>query len=135
MSYKVPGGIVAATYVYRDGDIVVEDYNQDPRIGPALAEFQRQTIAAFTPEGRFTADKAFVQVVTRLLAGEALENTKPSIGPDNPCENCGGTTPMSETDGRCERCAGQFFKSNTTRKPRGLRPQNAEEIRDSFGSL
>ena len=36
----------------------------------ALAEFERLSMAAFTPSGRFTANRAFTQTVQGILAGK-----------------------------------------------------------------
>lgn len=92
MPYKVPGGTVVAVFSITNGRFEVADCNQDPRIAPALAEFQRRSMGAFTPEGRCAADSAFVAVVERLLAGETFEEPpEPALPPVD------GTVPMSET--------------------------------------
>lgn len=100
MPYKKADGTVVTTYYLEDGQIVAKNHNQDPRIELALVEFQRLTNGAFNPEGRCAANRAFVEVVARLLSGENFDQIQTPISAAK-CQSCGY---QLNRDGSCTGC-------------------------------
>ncbi len=71
---ELPSGTVAAVfYLEKDASGELQKVGRLPEqpqgiIEKALAEFRRLTGGAFTPEGRCAADRAFVEIATKLLS-------------------------------------------------------------------
>ena len=63
-------------------------------------------------------------VVSRHLLTNTHEDPAPSnpaIGPNNPCQHCGGSEPISEIDGRCNYCFGSLILADETKTPTARR--------------
>lgn len=64
-------------------------------------------------------------VVSRHLLTNTHEDPAPSnpaIGPNNPCQHCGGNEPISEIDGRCNYCFGGLILPDEAKTSTAIDP-------------